>query len=261
MIELGAFLLGKGEVDTVVQAPILRQGVRLPRIDIPAVDALAAVSQKLLLDITRPITELLHARIRIIGIIQPDIHPPTCRIVEVEVMHLLVSLPDIGRLRQSARRVFNRLDIGSDSRRIGQVQVVILCNLIIQGSADVVGHLSPQAGVVLHYVMHHAAQRMVGDEIVPCLPFDIICRIKHICRHLPPHERKVQAAVTLRIFTLRKTCSDLPTHKGFFRLSVFQHQVDDCPSHTIFGWCAVHHFRLLHMADWRTLQQTDQLCA
>ena len=67
--------------------------------------------------------------------------------------------------------------------------MIVFRYLIIQRGTDVMGQISPQAGVVLLHLMYHAVQRMVGDEIVARPPSGIVGRIEHICRHLPPSER------------------------------------------------------------------------
>ena len=102
---------------------------------------------------------------------------------------------------------------------------------------------------------------MVGDEIVARPPSGIVGRIEHIRRHLPLSERKTHATVALCIAGLSKVGSNFSTQERFLGLPILQHQVDDRPSYTVLGRRAIHHFRLLHVAHRRSLQQIGQLFA
>ena len=237
------------------------QGVCLSRIDIPAVDVLPAVGQEVLRCKFAPVAERLHTGIGIVGIIHAGIHAPACRIIQVEVVHLFVALADVGRLGHRTRRVFNRPDAGADGCRISHVQVVVFRKLAIQGGADVMGQFFSQAGVVLPDVIHFAVQRVVGDEVVARLPFGVVGRIEHVCRHLPAREGKVRTAVALCMAALREACPDFSADGGCVRFLLFQYNVDNGSFYPVSGRCAVHYLRLLHIVYGRAFQQVGQLFA
>ena len=251
-------VIGEIIAHAVVESPSARKAVLLPKMELPAVDALVLVSIEVELARRQRADEMLCGRCIIIGVFHVDLRACRQLVVEHHVVHGLSRPISIGRhhvTRHVLACVFRVVVTG-----VTQAQPMIVGKGIVKSHTPQMLVIAAALRFVRLNVVCRPVVKMVKRGLVSCsVGLAMIVLIVHAevefsfmidqsCLFAP--HRLVLLVPGSREFSLPSV--RLRTIRGDV-------EVDARPTHLVAGWCGVHHFGMLQSVSGKTLQQGIEL--
>ena len=157
--------MGEGEIDAIVEVPIVGQGVGLTGIDIITVDGLLFIHQEVLPDVLRLIGEILRHRAIVARIIHAEIQAEGGGVIHVDILHLGFAGFQVVRFHEIARRVLMRTVAGLERGGIGGVQAAPFRDLVIHTEPQVMIQRFGVARIDLVDIVALPSQSVMGNHL------------------------------------------------------------------------------------------------